>query len=155
VTLAPETGAKPVPVPHPVIVFDTDCVLCSGMVAFVLRFERDAALHFAGAWSPEGARLAAAHGFAPKDLDATFLVVVGGKGLTRSDAAIEISRHLKAPWRWLGVLRIVPRSWRDCAYDLIARRRYRWFGRRENCTLVPPDQRHRFTGVGGARARVS
>ena len=49
----------------PVIVFDTDCLLCSGMVRFVLRHERDNALHFAGAWSDEGLSLAARHGLLP------------------------------------------------------------------------------------------
>ena len=135
--------------PSPIIVFDTDCLLCSRMVAFVLAHERDHALRFAGAWSDEGSALAARHGFSRADLDKTFLVIVGDRALTRSDAGLEILRHLRAPWRWLAPGRLVPRAWRDAAYDAVARRRYRWFGRRENCTVVPLAERHRFIGVAG------
>ena len=133
----------------PTIVFDTDCLLCSGMVRFVLAHERDRALHFAGAWSEEGSALAARHGVSRDDLNATFLVVEGDRALTRSDAAFAILRHLRAPWRWLGPARIVPRPLRDGVYDLVARHRYRVFGRMQDCTVVPPAERHRFAGVKG------
>ena len=59
--------------PEPAIVFDTDCVLCSGMVAFVLAHERDQAFYFVGAWSKEGLALAAKYHFTRIDLDHTFL----------------------------------------------------------------------------------
>lgn len=133
----------------PIIVFDTDCVLCSGIVAFVLAHERDHRLRFAGAWSVEGLALAAQHGFSRQDLEETFLLIAGGHVLTRSDAALAILRHMRAPWRWLVALRLVPRPLRDAAYRFVARRRYRWFGRRANCTIVPPSERERFIGMRG------
>ncbi|MBR0668439.1 DUF393 domain-containing protein [Roseomonas hellenica] len=133
----------------PIIVFDTDCVLCSGIVAFVLAHERDRQLRFAGAWSAEGLALAARHGFSRQDLEETFLLIAGGHVLTRSDAALAILRHMRAPWRWLMALRLVPRPLRDVVYRFVARRRYRWFGRRENCTIVPAGERERFIGVRG------
>ena len=135
--------------PGPIIIFDTDCVLCSGMVAFVLAHERDRALRFAGAWSEAGSALAQRHGFSQADLNDTFLVVTAARALTRSDAGLEILRHLAAPWRWLVVLAAVPRPLRDGLYDVVARRRYRWFGQRENCTFVPATERHRMIGVVG------
>lgn len=136
-----------VPTQDPIIVFDTDCVLCSSMVAFVLTHERDRRLRFAGAWSAEGLALAARHGFSRLQLDETFLLITDSRILTRSDAGLEVLRHMKAPWRWLAMLRVVPRPLRDVAYRFVARRRYRWFGRRENCTVVPPGERDRFIGV--------
>ncbi|WP_338664818.1 DCC1-like thiol-disulfide oxidoreductase family protein [Pararoseomonas sp. SCSIO 73927] len=131
----------------PIILFDTDCLLCSGMLAFVLAHERDHLLRFAGAWSPEGLALAGRHGFGRAELHETFLVIRRGRPLTRSAGVLEILRHLKAPWSWLGGLRAVPRPLRDAAYSALARRRYDWFGRRENCAVVPQAQRHRFIGV--------
>ena len=138
---------------RPVVVFDTDCVLCGGMVLFVLAHERAPELRFAGAWSDEGLALAARHGFSRPDLDETFLVLSGGRVLTRSDAGIEILRHLRPPWRWLAAaLAAFPRPLRDAVYGFVARRRYRWFGRRADCAVVPPGERHRFIGVRGASA---
>lgn len=141
--------------PEPIVVFDTDCVLCSRMVAFVLRHERAPSLRFAGAWSEAGRALAARHGFSAADLDETFLVIQGNRVLARSDAALAVLRHLRAPWRWLTVLALVPRPLRDAAYGFVARRRYRWFGRRAGCTVVPPGERHRFIGVPGPGSSAS
>lgn len=132
---------------RPIMVFDTNCVLCSGAVAFILAHEHDRTLRFAGAWSPEGAALAARHGFTATDLNDTFLVLTGDRALTRSDAAMAVAGHLRAPWRWLGILRALPRPVRDAAYSFVARRRYRWFGRRADCTVVPAAERGRFIGV--------
>ena len=132
---------------EPIVVFDTNCVLCSGMVAFILAHERNRALRFVGAWSDEGLALAARHHFSKSDLDQTFLVLSGDAALSRSDAGVEILSQLQAPWRWLAVVRIIPRSVRDAVYGFVARRRYRWFGRRENCVVVPPSESHRFIGV--------
>ncbi|MCP1548365.1 MULTISPECIES: thiol-disulfide oxidoreductase DCC family protein [Methylorubrum] len=131
----------------PTLVFDTDCVLCAGMLRFVLAHERDQSLHFMGAWSGEGLDLVARHGFTEADLNGTFLLIQDGRALTRSDAALAVAGHLKAPWRWCRVFGIVPKPLRDRLYGLVARYRYRWFGRREDCARVPPDQRHRFHGV--------
>ena len=131
----------------PIVVFDTNCVLCSGMVAFILAHERNRALRFVGAWSDEGLALAARHHFSKSDLDQTFLVLSGDAALSRSEAGVEILSQLRAPWRWLALVRIIPRPVRDAVYRFVARRRYRWFGRRENCVVVPPSESHRFIGV--------
>ena len=128
----------------PIMVFDTNCVLCSGGVAFVLRHERDRSLRFAGAWSETGLALAARHGFTRRDLNDTFLLITAGRALTRSDAGLAVARHLRAPWRWLGLLRLVPRPVRDLVYRAVARNRYRWFGQRQDCMMVPPAERDRF-----------
>jgi predicted DCC family thiol-disulfide oxidoreductase YuxK len=132
---------------EPLVIFDTNCVLCSRVIAFILAHERDDTLHFMGAWSEEGLEFAARHGFSQADLDKTYLVVENGTVLTRSDASLAIAAHLKAPWYWLRGLRILPKAMRDAAYNIVAEHRYRWFGERENCTIVPSRQRHRFIGV--------
>jgi predicted DCC family thiol-disulfide oxidoreductase YuxK len=134
----------------PTLVFDTDCVLCAGTVRIVLTHERDDRLHFMGAWSPEGLALAARYGFTAEDLNGTFLLIQDGRALTRSDAALEVARHLRAPWRWARMFGTVPKPLRDRLYGLVARSRYRLFGRRQDCVRVPPDQRHRFHGVQSA-----
>ena len=126
------------------IIFDTDCVLCSSSVHFVLRHERAPSTQFVSAWSTTGLRLAAEHGLTGADLQDTYLVIENGQASTKSDAGLVIARHLKVPWRWLSVLGIVPKPLRDAAYTFIARRRYRWFGQRPQCFLPPAGMNNRF-----------
>ena len=76
--------------------------------------------------------------------DSIVVVDGGGRVLERSDAALAIASALPFPWRMLGVFRIVPRALRDRVYRIVARNRYRWFGRRDAC-MVPTDEiRSRF-----------
>ena len=126
------------------MIFDGDCVLCSGTVQFILRHERDPELAFATTQSLAGRELAARHGISPGDLDITFVLVEDDRALLRSDAALRVAAHLRFPWRWLAVLRVVPRPIRNTVYTAVARRRYRWFGKRAACFLPPTEQRHRF-----------
>ncbi len=126
------------------LIFDTDCVLCSGGVHFVLARERDRKITFVGAWSPTGLKLAAEHGLSRDDLQKTFLVIRDGQPLVRSDAALAVAPHLRRPWNWCHVLRFVPRPLRDAVYDLVAKHRYQWFGRRDNCFVPPPEMQERF-----------
>ena len=137
----------------PIVVFDTDCVLCSGTVAFILRHERAPEFCFVGAWSPTGLALAARHGFSKADLDESFLVIVGGVAHRGSDAGLQILQRLRPPWRWFVLFRVVPRKLRDLVYAAVARRRYRWFGHSPACFTPPPDQRHRFADLTGHSLR--
>ena len=74
----------------------------------------------------------------------SFVLWTGPHVFVRSDAALRIAMALGWPWRALGALRVVPRRLRDAAYDFVARRRFRWFGRRESCRMPTPELRARF-----------
>ena len=127
-----------------IVVFDTDCILCSRWVHFLLANERDTDLIFVRAWSATGQALAARHGLTGADLQRTYLVVDNGRALTRSAAGLALLRHLRAPWRWLGVLAAVPEPWRDRFYNWVATNRYSWFGRRADCFVPPLGDQNRF-----------
>ena len=129
------------------MVFDTNCVLCSGFVKFILRHEQNPEIIFVNAWSAMGLSLAKQHGLNEAKLHKTYLVVSGNKGFIKSDAGFEIIRHLKHPWRWLVILRFIPRVIRDGLYSLIAKNRYKWFGYEESCLVPPQDMLHRFIDV--------
>lgn len=130
--------------PETQIIFDTNCVLCSGFVHFIVARERDQKIVFVNAWSKTGANLAADHGMTENDLNETFLVIENDTGYTHSNAALKILAHLKAPWRWLRIMRLVPRPIRDWFYKIVARNRYRWFGFEQNCFIPSEQMRHRF-----------
>ena len=127
----------------PVVVFDGVCALCSGWVRFLLRHDQRAVFRFAAMQDRVGHDLLVAHGIDPDD-PVSFLLVDGNSAWHDSDGVIEVLRRLGGVWRAAVLLRIVPRALRDPAYRLLARNRYRVFGRRETCMVPPAEVRARF-----------
>ncbi len=115
--------------PDGTILYDGVCVLCSAWFRFVSR--RDPAKQFTFVAIQHARAIAIAAGIDP-DVPATNAVVLGGRVLVRSDAAIAVLMRLPG-WRWVGALRRVPRPARDWLYDRVARNRYRLFGRLATC----------------------
>ncbi|MFL6196629.1 MAG: thiol-disulfide oxidoreductase DCC family protein [Thermoanaerobaculia bacterium] len=130
---------------HPIVLFDGVCNLCSTSVQFILRRDPAGRFRFASLQSPAGQELQARFGMDPAALDSVILVE-GDRWYKESDAALRIARGLKGAWKLLTVLRLIPRPLRDAAYRLIARNRYRWFGKTEVCWLPTPELRGRFLG---------
>src|SRR5262245_47462434 len=140
----------------PVVLFDGTCRFCDRTVQFVLDHERDHLLKFAPIQSEatreflrralgEDRALELEHDVLGDGRDPDTLVVVDGdRVFTYSSAAPRIARHLRRPWRWIGMVAIVPRVVRDAGYRFVARHRYRWFGRTDTCRVPPADVRSRF-----------
>lgn len=126
----------------PVAFFDGVCNLCNASVNFLLERDRRALLRFAPLQGATFAALARDH---PElaGID-SFVLWDGARVHTRSSAALRAGMMLGWPWRLGGALLAVPRPLRDLAYDFIARRRYRWFGRRDSCRMPTPELRARF-----------
>jgi predicted DCC family thiol-disulfide oxidoreductase YuxK len=127
----------------PILLFDGVCNLCHGSVLFVLRHERTPALRFCALESAPGARLLSEHGL-DTEYSGSLVLVEAGKVFLKSDAALRVASYLKWPWSWGRVGLIFPRALRDWAYDIIARNRYRWFGRHDACLLTTPELQLRF-----------
>src|SRR5687768_15342800 len=128
---------------RPVIVFDAQCVLCSANAQMVLRRDRRQIFQLASMQGEAGAALMRATGVDPADPD-TLIVVDGSRVLRNSDAILYIYRRLGWPWRAAGALGIIPRGVRDALYRWVARNRYRWFGKREQCWAPDAADRHRL-----------
>ena len=133
---------------HPTILYDGVCVLCSRVVQFVIRHDRAALFRFASMQSEPGRRLLARHGL-PLDGWDSFVLVEDGAAYLKSTAFLRIMARLSRPWPILAAGRLVPERLRDQAYDLIARNRYRLFGRRDSCMIPTPEVRARFLEFGG------
>ena len=134
--------------PAPTVYFDGHCALCSGFVQALLRRDRRGVLRFAPLQSAYAKTRLAAAGLDADALDSVVFVDAAGGAHVRSEAFFAITRALGAPYRYLGVLRVVPRGLRDAVYDLVARYRYRVVGRHEACWLPRPEWRGRFKGEG-------
>ncbi len=117
-----------------IILFDGVCNLCNRSVDFVLKRDRQKQFYYVSLQSEEGKKLVERYRI-PLDTDSVILIR-NTKVFTESEAAIEIARMLPVPWKWLSILRFLPRRWRDGLYRWVARNRYRWFGKRENCRII-------------------
>lgn len=127
----------------PLILFDGDCNLCHGSVQFVLQRDPKARFRFASLQSAAGRAAIAA--VAPgAELPDSIVLVHQGRLRTRSAAALAIARGLRFPWPLLSVFWLVPYPVRDLVYDWIAKNRYRWFGKRQECWVPTPALRARF-----------
>lgn len=126
------------------VLFDGHCNLCNGLVRFIIGRDPDHRFQFAALQSPASSRLlgtpANQIGWEPD----TVVLLEDGRTFTRSAAALRILGGLKSPWPLAGVFRAVPRPIRDWAYDQVARRRFRLFGRRDECMVPTPELRARF-----------
>ncbi len=128
---------------RPVIVFDGVCNLCNASVDLILRRDARQAFLFASNQSSEGRDLLTRHGVDPSDVSTIYLIE-DGLAFSRSTAALRIARRLRFPWNLAYGLILIPRPVRDFLYRLIARNRYRLFGKRETCRLPTPEERERF-----------
>jgi predicted DCC family thiol-disulfide oxidoreductase YuxK len=114
-----------------VILYDGVCVFCSRWVRFVAARDEKRRFRFTAIQSGYGTRLAQAFGISPDDPD-TNAVIHGGIAFFKSDGALTVLSNLQG-WGWVRVLRLVPKPLRDAVYNLVARNRYRIFGKYEEC----------------------
>jgi predicted DCC family thiol-disulfide oxidoreductase YuxK len=128
---------------NPVILFDGLCNLCNRSVQFILQREKDDALRFASLQSATGQELLKKNGLPLTDIN-TFVFIENGRAYTRSTAALRVCRRLKGPWPLLYGFMIVPGFLRNGVYDLVARKRYKWFGKRQECMVPAPRWQARF-----------
>jgi predicted DCC family thiol-disulfide oxidoreductase YuxK len=124
-----------------VLLFDGVCTLCNGLVRFVIERDPAGRFQFAPLQSEAARRLL---GKAAQPLADSFVLVEDDRLFTGSTAALRVARGLRFPWPLAYGLAAVPRPVRDWVYEVVARNRYRWFGRRDVCMVPPPELRSRF-----------
>jgi predicted DCC family thiol-disulfide oxidoreductase YuxK len=137
---------------HPILLYDGVCGLCNRMNQFVLRRDPAGIFRFASLQSALAARILARHGADAADLDTVYVVVNSGQPdeylLARSDAVIFVLKKLGGFWGLAAFVgQFKPLFLRDWGYRVIARNRYRFFGRSETCFLPSPENRERFLDV--------
>ncbi|GAC1431852.1 MAG: thiol-disulfide oxidoreductase DCC family protein [Terriglobales bacterium] len=125
------------------------CGLCDRLVQFVIRRDRADRFRFALLQSDLAAKILSRYGANPRDLNTLYLLVGRKQAdeqlLTRSAAVIAILRELGSPWHAIAAsLGFVPLGIRDWCYSLIARNRYRIFGKFGSCILPTQENRHKF-----------
>lgn len=130
------------------VVFDGVCNLCNGAVQFIIKRDpviagRNPQFVFTAAQSPYGQAQLAAYGLEGLGLD-SFVLIENGQAYLRTDAALRITTKLKGLWFLFVAFRLVPAVVRDFFYDALAARRYRLFGKRQQCWLPTAELQSRF-----------
>ena len=131
------------PTEYPVVLFDGICNYCNALVNFLIRQDKKKKLRFAALQSAAGQRLLEQYGL-PKDHFDSFIVINRGKAYQRSTAALILYNKLPWWWKWTQLFWIFPPFIRDAVYNIIARNRYRWFGKKDQCMVPGPEVRERF-----------
>jgi predicted DCC family thiol-disulfide oxidoreductase YuxK len=125
-----------------IILFDGTCNFCNKSVQFIIKRDPKGYFLFASLQGETGRALLKQFKI-EAGID-SIVFIDGNKAYIKSDAALRICKQLTIPWSYLSVLRFLPRVIRDPVYELIAKNRYRWFGRNEICKIPSPEVRKRF-----------
>jgi predicted DCC family thiol-disulfide oxidoreductase YuxK len=137
---------------HTVVLYDGVCGLCNRLVQFLLKRDQRDVFRFAPLQSRFAKRVLARHGVHTTDLDTLYVIADCGlpseRLLSRSAATLYAAQKTGGMWKMAVLGRVLPGFLRDAAYDLVARYRYRIFGKYETC-LVPEERyRGKFLDVG-------
>ncbi len=130
---------------RPIVLFDGVCVMCSAWARFLLRHDRRELFRLLPAQTPLGQALYRHYGLDATRFE-TNILLEDGMAWLKSESSIRMAERLGPPWSFLRALRLLPLSWRDGLYEIVARNRFRWFGRRDVCHRPEPGQEARFLG---------
>ena len=128
---------------YAVVLFDGVCHLCDGAVRFILRREDSTLLRFAPLQSDAGIALLKKYGYSENYLDG-LVFIENKRAHDRSSACLRIASKLKLPWKLFVIFLLVPKPLRDLVYRMVAVARYRWFGKKEVCSLPQGENPIRF-----------
>lgn len=128
---------------HSIILFDGVCNLCNGAVNFVIKRDSGNVFKFAPLQEKQGALLLKTHAIDIQKLE-SIVLIENEKVYIKSSAALRITKKLSGLWPLFFVLLIIPSFIRDGIYDIIAKNRYKWFGKKEQCMIPTPGLKEKF-----------
>jgi predicted DCC family thiol-disulfide oxidoreductase YuxK len=128
---------------NPLVLFDGVCNFCNYWVNFAIKRDRKNKLLFTPLQGETAKRVLPKYNLNPTSLSSV-IFIDAGKAYTQSSAAIRICKHLGGRWKLFYGLIIIPKFIRDFIYNIIARNRYKWFGKKESCMIPIPELRERF-----------
>jgi predicted DCC family thiol-disulfide oxidoreductase YuxK len=127
-----------------IILFDGVCNLCENMVQFVIAHDTKDVFRFVALQSDLGKQITKYIGLDDKHIDSIVLYEPGIAYYYKSTAALEIAKNLGGFWHFGTVFKIIPTGIRNIIYDYIAKNRYKWYGKKENCLLPTSGLKSKF-----------
>ena len=127
-----------------IILFDGVCNLCNGAVQFIIKRDKKDVFRYAALQSDLGKQLMSERNIDASQIDSIILIDPGVAFYIKSDAALEIGKQLSGYGVISSVLLWIPSSVRNIVYDIIARNRYKWYGKKEECMIPTPELKAKF-----------
>lgn len=128
---------------YKIILFDGICNLCSGAVDFFIRHDKKNIFRFAALQSDAGIKLQQKLGIDPELIE-SFILIEGSKYYKKSTAALRLTRYIGFPYILFYPLLLIPPFIRNFVYDIIAKYRYTWFGKKNTCRIPTPEEQSKF-----------
>ncbi|ASN04928.1 thiol-disulfide oxidoreductase DCC family protein [Virgibacillus necropolis] len=125
-----------------IVLFDGVCNFCDWSVQFIIKRDPKGHYKFASLQSNIGKMIAREHHI-PSDID-SFILVDNRKCYYKSTAALRVCKKLKGTWKMVYFFIIIPKPIRDFFYEVLAKNRYKWFGKKDSCMIPSPEMRNRF-----------
>ena len=126
-----------------IILFDGHCNLCNSSVNFIIDRDPEKRFKFTSLQSEIGEEISNKYKIDKSKTDSVILVEAD-RVYTKSSAALKIAKYLRGIWKLAYVFIIIPKFIRDFFYDIIAKNRYKWFGKKNECRLPTPELKERF-----------
>ena len=126
-----------------IILFDGMCNLCSSSVQFIIKRDKKKLFRFASLQSSYGQKVSEQFGLPANEMK-SFVLVKNGQLYSRSTAALLVAKELSGGWPLLSAFMILPPALRNPVYNLVAKNRYNWFGKKTECWLPSQELRERF-----------
>ncbi|HET8838101.1 MAG TPA: thiol-disulfide oxidoreductase DCC family protein [Flavobacteriaceae bacterium] len=126
-----------------IVLFDGVCNLCNNAVTFIIAHDKKDVFRFASLQSEIGKKLTQERGIETSEVDSIVLIDPGNAYFVKSSAALEIAKELSG-YSWMRIFLYLPEWMRDFIYDIIAKNRYSWFGKKDNCMIPTEELRGKF-----------
>ena len=126
-----------------IVLFDGVCNLCNNSVQFIIKHDKKKQFRFASLQGNYGQAFLKKYNL-PADNFNSFILLEDNKIYTHSTGALRMLKHLGSGWRLFYGLIILPKFIRDGVYNRVARNRYKWFGKKDECMIPTPELKARF-----------
>jgi len=127
-----------------IIIFDGVCILCNHFAQFLIKHDKQHRFKFATLQSEVAKSLLINFIENPENLPDSVILIENNQVYIKSDAALKIVAQIDGPLKHLSFAKYFPLWLRDPAYDFIAKNRYSWFGKKNNCMVPSPEIKSRF-----------
>ncbi|PZR21869.1 MAG: thiol-disulfide oxidoreductase [Flavobacterium psychrophilum] len=127
-----------------IILFDGVCNLCDNTVQFIIKHDKNDIFRFVALQSDLGQKIVNYIGLDTSKMDSIILYEPGQAYYYKSQAALKIAKELSGIYSWLSIFKILPSGLSDKVYDYIAKNRYKWYGKKDECMLPTPEMKAKF-----------